>query len=76
MAVLVLAKQKVLKCTVCHEIKRSVCSKASCVSDGKKPKMLTTATKTSIDYNDETDISESDEYNLEEESELEGSEED
>ena len=40
--------------------------------------MLTTATKTSrkIDYNNETDISESDGYDLEEESELEGSEED
>ena len=72
-------KAKGLKeCTVCHEIKRSVCSKASCVSDGKKTKMLTTATKTSrkIYYKGEMDISESDEYDLEEESELEGSEED
>ena len=40
--------------------------------------MLTTATTTSrkLDYNDETGISESDEFDLEEESEVEGSEED
>ena len=72
-------KVKGLKvCTVCHEIKRSVCSKASCVIDGEKPKMLTTATTTSrkLDCNDEADISESDEHDLEEESEVEGSEED
>ena len=32
------------ECNVCHEIKRSACNKASCVIDGKKPKMMTTAT--------------------------------
>ena len=72
MAVLVLAKQKASKSTVCHEMKRSVCSKASCVINGKKLKMLQTATTTSrrLHDNDETDISESDEYDLEEESEV------
>lgn len=40
--------------------------------------MLTTATATrrKLDYNDETDISESDKYDLEEKSEVEGNEED
>ena len=40
--------------------------------------MLTTATATSrrLDYNDETDINESDDYDLEQESEVKGSEED
>ena len=64
------------ECIVCHKIKRSVCSKASCIIDGKKPKMLTTATTVSrkLDYNDEMDICESDAYDLEEESEVEDSE--
>ena len=31
------------QCTVCHEVKRSVCSKGSCSIDGKKPQMLAVA---------------------------------
>ena len=35
------------ECTVCHEIKKSACSEASCYIDGIKPKGITTATVTS-----------------------------
>ena len=41
-------KAKGLKeCNVCHEIKRSVCSKSSCMINSRRPQMLTTATSTS-----------------------------
>ena len=44
-----LCQAKGLKeCSVCHEIKRSICSKSSCMVNGRRPQMLTTATSTSV----------------------------
>lgn len=58
------------ECPVCHEIKKSVCSKASCRVDGMKPMMITPATATSTrrkkNYKDESDSDES--HSFEEES--------
>ena len=58
------------ECIVCHEIKKSTCSKASCCIDRINPKMITTATTTStrrkVKYEDESDSDESDNFDEEE----------
>lgn len=48
------------ECPICHEIKRSVCSKASCRISGKKPTMILPATTDYFDDGSNSDIEEYD----------------
>ena len=73
----VLAKQKALKSALfATRSKGQYVAKLHASLMGKNYKMMTTAKTGSrkLDYNDEMDISESDAYDLKEDSEVEGSE--